>query len=315
MTHRYDFCWLGVEIHAANGYLVDTFINTSSNTRDDDYGGSIENRARFALELLDAVVKAVGANKTAIRFSPWSGFQDMEDATPVQTWSYLTQEIQTNHPDLAYLHFIESREGGHSDEILKDHESLEPFREIWKGPFITSGGFTDPKKAMQRCEDSPNNLIAFGRIFIANPDLVERIRNDWPLNKYHRPTFYTHEIDGYTDYPFYQPSGDDNTEDDRIEQVVKITDQVAVADPTPAVADATTTTTDSAAATTIITPTADTTPAINTSSGTSSDSDTTKQADTKDKNTKIDSKDRETKANKRKSKLLGGNSKVKCLIQ
>jgi hypothetical protein len=287
---------------------VDTFINTSSNTREDDYGGSIENRARFALELLDAVVKAVGANKTAIRFSPWSGFQDMEDATPVETWSYLTQQIQTNHPDLAYLHFIESREGGHSDEVLQDHESLEPFRAIWKGPFITSGGFTDPKKAIQRCEDSPNNLIAFGRIFIANPDLVERIRNDWPLNKYHRPTFYTHEVDGYIDYPFYQPPGDDSNDDDRIEQVVKTTDQVAVADPTPVVA-APAATTDPTTDSTPTDPTTD----INTSSGTSSDSDATKQADSKD--TKADSKDREAKANKRKSKLLGGNSKVKCLIQ
>ncbi|KAI8343901.1 hypothetical protein BC941DRAFT_364928 [Chlamydoabsidia padenii] len=279
----------GVEIHGANGYLIDQFINTSSNTRTDEYGGSIENRARFPLQVLDAVVNAVGANKTSIRFSPWSGFQDMEDATPVETWSYLTEQIQTNHPDLAYLHFVESREGGHSDEELKEHESLDPFRTIWQGPFITSGGFTDPKKAIQRCEDSPNNLIAFGRIFIANPDLVDRIRNDWPLNKYHRPTFYTHGPEGYIDYPFYDLNHDKNKED----QVIETTEQV-----TEPVVDTTA----------IATPVVDT-PAI-----ASSDSETTMQANTKGADTKKDTKDRDAKVNKRKSKLLGGD-KAKCVIQ
>jgi 2,4-dienoyl-CoA reductase-like NADH-dependent reductase (Old Yellow Enzyme family) len=198
--------------------LVDTFINTSSNTRTDEYGGSIENRARFPLELLDALVEAIGANKVALRFSPWSGFQDMEDDTPVETWSYLTQQIQSNHSDLAYLHFVESREGGHSDEELLEHESLDPFRNIWQGPFITSGG-------------SPNNLISFGRLFIANPDLVDRIRNDWPLNKYHRPTFYTQGLDGYIDYPFYTPTtSNDGDKDDDIVPVVKVTDDLAVAE-------------------------------------------------------------------------------------
>ncbi|KAI8344281.1 hypothetical protein BC941DRAFT_408218 [Chlamydoabsidia padenii] len=209
----------GIEVHCGNGYLVDTFINTSSNNRTDEYGGSIENRARFALEILDALVDAIGANKVALRFSPWSGFQDMEDDTPVETWSYITRQIQTNHPDLAYLHFVESREGGHSDVELQEHESLDPFRTIWQGPFITSGGFLDPKKAMERCDMSPNNLVSFGRLFIANPDLVDRIRNNWPLNKYHRPTFYTQGLEGYTDYPFYTP-----TEDDHIEQAIKSTD-------------------------------------------------------------------------------------------
>jgi 2,4-dienoyl-CoA reductase-like NADH-dependent reductase (Old Yellow Enzyme family) len=255
--------------------LVDTFINTSSNTRTDEYGGSIENRARFPLELLDALVEAIGANKVALRFSPWSGFQDMEDDTPVETWSYLTQQIQTNHSDLAYLHFVESREGGHSDEELLEHESLDPFRNIWQGPFITSGGFTDPKKAIERCEISPNNLISFGRLFIANPDLVDRIRNDWPLNKYHRPTFYTQGLDGYIDYPFYTPTtSTDGDNDDDIVPVAKVTDGLAVAESAA---------TDDATADAAVT---------------ESNSETVQQPD--------------TKADKRKSKK---SSTAKCIIQ
>ncbi|KAI8077827.1 uncharacterized protein BX664DRAFT_343583 [Halteromyces radiatus] len=223
----------GIEIHGGNGYLIDQFINTSSNKRTDRYGGSIENRARFALEVVDAVVSAIGAKKTSIRLSPWSGFQDMEDDTPVETWSYITQQLQDNHPDLAYIHYIESREGGHSDEILESHESLDPFRKIWQGPFITAGGYTDPKKAIKLCDECPNNLLAFGRIFIANPDLVERIRHDWPLNKYHRPTFYTQGTEGYIDYPFYTPKDE---QEDIIESTVESTDiasPVVDADTTP----------------------------------------------------------------------------------
>ncbi|KAI8060232.1 hypothetical protein BC940DRAFT_280980 [Gongronella butleri] len=204
----------GVEIHGANGYLIDQFINTSSNTRTDEYGGSIENRARFALEVVDAVVEAVGASKVAIRLSPWSGFQDMEDETPYETWSYITQQLQDKHPQLAYVHFVEARESGHHDEDLVKPESLDPFRKIWKGPFITAGGYTDPEKAKKTVQDNENNLLAFGRIFIANPDLVERIRNNWPLNKYDRPTFYTHEQKGYTDYPFYTPAVAEKATDD-----------------------------------------------------------------------------------------------------
>ncbi|ORX48268.1 FMN-linked oxidoreductase [Hesseltinella vesiculosa] len=195
----------GIELHGANGYLIDQFINTSSNERTDEYGGSIENRARLALEAVDAVVDAIGAKKVAIRLSPWSDFQDMKDDTPVETWSYITQQLQDKHADLAYIHYVEAREGGHHDVELENHESLDPFRQIWKGPFITAGGYTDPKKAIKTIEENPNNLLAFGRLFIANPDLPERIRNDWPLNKYHRPTFYSHEAEGYVDYPFYTP--------------------------------------------------------------------------------------------------------------
>ncbi|RCI02979.1 hypothetical protein CU098_011811 [Rhizopus stolonifer] len=192
----------GVEIHSANGYLLDQFINTSSNKRTDAYGGSIENRARFPLEVVDAVVDAVGAERTAIRFSPGGKFQDMEDETVVETWSYLTSQLQKNHPDLAYLHFIEARANFFNDEA-NNVDTLEPYRQIWKGPFITASGFSTNVPHAIDIAEKTGNLIAFGRAFIANPDLPERIRNGWELNKYDRSTFYTNDAAGYTDYPFY----------------------------------------------------------------------------------------------------------------
>lgn len=129
----------------------------------------------------------------------------MPDDTPVETWSYITQELQIQHSDLAYIHFSVPWKLGKidGDFEIKESLALEPFRKIWKGPFITTGGFMDPKKATQHCEEYQNELVGIGRIFIANPDLVERIRLGLPLNKYHRPTFYTQGVEGYTDYPFY----------------------------------------------------------------------------------------------------------------
>ncbi|KAI9302485.1 hypothetical protein BJ944DRAFT_242317 [Cunninghamella echinulata] len=199
----------GIEIHSANGYLLDQFINTSSNKRTDIYGGSIENRARFSLEVIEAVAKAIGPERTAVRFSPWSGFQDMQDDTPVQTWSYIVDYLQKHVPDLAYIHFTEPRVDHRIDAPVESNsnDSLDPFREIWKGTFIRAGNYTyDYNLAYEAAEKSPNTLIAFGRSFIANPDLVERIKNHWPVNKYDRSTFYTPGTKGYTDYPYYNES-------------------------------------------------------------------------------------------------------------
>ncbi|KAI8078687.1 uncharacterized protein BX664DRAFT_342485 [Halteromyces radiatus] len=199
----------GIEIHSANGYLLDQFINTSSNKRTDQYGGSIENRARFSLEVVDAVAKAIGDDKTAVRYSPWSGFQDMKDDTPVATWSYITEQLEKTHPDLAYLHFTEPRVTLFGDAPIEVKEgekvdTLDPFRALWSGPFISAGNYTyDPKSVFERAETSPNNLVAVGRAFIANPDLVERLRNNWKLTPYNRATFYTPGPEGYTDYAFY----------------------------------------------------------------------------------------------------------------
>jgi NADPH2 dehydrogenase len=194
----------GVEIHSANGYLLDQFINTSCNNRTDIYGGSIENRCRFPLEVVDAVVDAIGAERTGIRFSPWSGFQDMEDATPYETWGYLARTLQQNHSDLAFLDFIEPRADFTVDEYTNKQDSLDPFRKEWKGPFISAGGYTYNTDAALDTADKTGNLIGFGRLYISNPDLVERLRNGWPLNKYDRNTFYSNGAEGYTDYPFFK---------------------------------------------------------------------------------------------------------------
>ncbi|CEP18408.1 hypothetical protein [Parasitella parasitica] len=189
----------GVELHGANGYLIDQFINSSSNKRTDMYGGSIENRARFALEIVDSVAKAVGVERTAIRFSPGNSYQDMGDDTVIETWSYITSQLQKRHPDLAYLHFMEA------DAFLKDKlvDTLEPYRALWKGPFITANGYsTAPDQAIELAEKT-GDLVAFGRAFISNPDLVERLRQGHELAQFDNSTFYTNDAAGYTDYPFY----------------------------------------------------------------------------------------------------------------
>lgn len=193
----------GVEIHGANGYLIDQFINTSSNKRTDEYGGSIENRTRFCLEVVDAVVAAVGAERVGIRLSPWSEFQDMADETPYETWGYIASQLQARHPNMAYLHFIEPRDDFSRKTKNDTVNSLDPFRKAWKGPFISAGGYTTHPELATKIADETGNLIAIGRAFIANPDIVERLKNGWPLNKYNPQTFYGGDHVGYTDYPFY----------------------------------------------------------------------------------------------------------------
>ncbi|CAO3620217.1 unnamed protein product [Cunninghamella blakesleeana] len=201
-----------IEIHAANGYLLHQFISSSSNQRTDQYGGSIENRSRLVLEIVDEVSKAIGDERVGIRFSPYNDFQDMFDDQTLAIYSYLTHQLQTHHPHLAYLHFIEphidlteENSQNHPHPLNKNELSLQPFRDIWKGPFIVAGNYTyDYNRAYEVAEKSSNTLVAFGRSFIANPDLVYRIQNHLPLNKYNRSTFYVPgSPKGYTDYPFY----------------------------------------------------------------------------------------------------------------
>lgn len=189
-------------------FLLDQFLNTSSNKRTDEYGGPIENRARFGLEVVEAVVNAVGAERTAIRLSPYSDFQDMGDETPVDTWTYFTKQLQEKHPDLAYLHFVEPRDDlmPRLDEDIEKRAdlTLDPFRAVWKGPFISAGGYTTNPKLAEEVADKTGNLVAFGRTYIANPDLVLRLKNSYPLNPYIRDTFYGGAEEGYTDYETYE---------------------------------------------------------------------------------------------------------------
>ncbi|KAI8145276.1 hypothetical protein BJV82DRAFT_555901 [Fennellomyces sp. T-0311] len=189
----------GVELHGANGLLIDQFINSTSNKRTDEYGGSIENRARFALEIEQSISASIGPERVGFRFSPWGGQGDVGDDTPYATWGYILEKL---NPKLAYVHFVEPRD----DAVRQSPDwenSLDPFRKIWKGPFISAGGYTNNTDLIKSVAEETGNLIAIGRAYIANPDLVERLKHGWPLNKYNRDTFYTTGPVGYIDYPFY----------------------------------------------------------------------------------------------------------------
>ncbi|KAJ7830663.1 hypothetical protein B0H14DRAFT_3464667 [Mycena olivaceomarginata] len=195
----------GVEIHAANGYLIDQFTQDVSNKRTDGYGGSVENRCRFALEILDAVTRAVGEDRTGIRLSPWSTFQDMGMADPKPTFTHLVSQIKKSHPHLAYIHVVEPRIAGDNDKTDGAHgtEASNDFiRDIWRpNPIISAGGYTR-QTALERAEKDDGELIAFGRQFLANPDLPVRMMRNIPANEPNRNTFYTEGAEGYIDYPF-----------------------------------------------------------------------------------------------------------------
>ncbi|KAJ7155046.1 NADH:flavin oxidoreductase/NADH oxidase [Mycena filopes] len=154
----------GVEVHSANGYLLDQFLQDMSNKRTDEYGGSVENRARFTLEVVDAVVAAIGAPRTSIRLSPWSPFQEMGMSDPLPTFSYVVSQVAARHTDLAYLHLVEPRINGNvnREEVLGAHETNEPLHALWAPrPLIRAGAFTR-ESALEAAESG--DLIAFGRL-------------------------------------------------------------------------------------------------------------------------------------------------------
>ncbi|KAI0076952.1 NADH:flavin oxidoreductase/NADH oxidase [Panus rudis PR-1116 ss-1] len=179
----------GVEVYGANGGLVDQFLQDVSNNRKDEYGGSIENRARFALEVIDAMVKEIGVKKVAIRLSPWGRHLDMRMKDPIPTFSYLIKKIVDLYPDLAYIHVVEPRVEGIEDKIPDEGESSDFLRKIWSPrPYIAAGGLK--RDSAIEFADTKGDLVAFGRFFIANPDLPYRLKHDLPLNAYDRSTFY-----------------------------------------------------------------------------------------------------------------------------
>lgn len=193
----------GVEIHAANGYIIDQFTQDVSNKRTDKWGGSIENRARFAIEVAKAVVDAVGADKTGLRLSPWSTFQGMKMEDPIPQFSYLVKELKKLK--LAYLHLVESRIAGNAD--VEATEKINPFVDIWSGtsPILVAGGFRgdSARRAVDEEYRDKDIAIVFGRYFISNPDLVYRIQKGIELAQYDRDTFYKMKSpDGYVDYPY-----------------------------------------------------------------------------------------------------------------
>ncbi|KAH9476285.1 Chanoclavine-I aldehyde reductase fgaOx3 [Psilocybe cubensis] len=205
----------GVEIHGANGYLIDQFLQDVTNQRTDKYGGSEENRARFALEVIDAVVKRIGATKTALRLSPWNPYSDMGMKDPVPTFSYLISQIVEKHPDLAYIHAVEKRlinadqaQAIASTAEYKSEGAENDFiRKIWssdgKRRFITAGGYT--LETGLKTAEQKGDLVAFGRHYISNPDLPFRLKNALEIQKGDRSTYYSQgktDPKGYTDYPF-----------------------------------------------------------------------------------------------------------------
>ncbi|KAI0296960.1 putative NADPH2 dehydrogenase chain OYE2 [Multifurca ochricompacta] len=194
----------GVEIHSANGYLLDQFLQDVTNHRTDNYGGSVENRLRFPLAVVDAVVKAVGAERTAIRLSPWSKFQRMGMKNPLPTFTTFVERIRDAHPSLAYIHVIEPRMNVYFQENLSndnEHDTNALIRKAWGDrPYIAAGGL-DRGDAIEIVKNE-GGLVAFGRHFLANPDLPLRLKENIPLTPYNRDTFYTPEAAaGYTTIP------------------------------------------------------------------------------------------------------------------
>jgi N-ethylmaleimide reductase len=191
----------GVEVHGANGYLLDQFLKTDSNKRTDDYGGSIENRARLLLEVVRAVAEEVGGGRTGVRLSPVTPANDISDDNPQALFEYVVGQLAPLK--LAYIHVIEGATGGPRDLADRpfDYAALRSAYRAHggKGAWMVNNGY-DKKLAEQALAEGAD-LVAFGRPFIANPDLVERMRKDAPLNVPDRATFYGGGAKGYTDYP------------------------------------------------------------------------------------------------------------------
>jgi N-ethylmaleimide reductase len=178
----------GVEIHAANGYLLDQFLSDSANQRTDPYGGSIENRSRLVLEVVDAILKVWEPGRVGIRLSPGPA-NDAVDSNPKALFGYLLGAL--SRFNLAYVHMIEAPVDGLDFGIL---------RRAFRGAYIANGGYTR-ERAIEALGQGRADLVAFGRPFIANPDLVERFRLNAPLNEPDQTTFYGGGAQGYTDYP------------------------------------------------------------------------------------------------------------------
>src|SRR5471032_295673 len=197
----------GIEIHGANGFLLDQFLQDGSNHRTDAYGGSIENRSRLLFEVVDAIAAIIGANRTAVRLSPHGNLGGLSDSDPIRHFTYVISELGKR--GLAYLHMIEPRASsvGFGDDASVDSaNNAALFRHLFDGPMITAGGYTTAT-AISVIESKLADAVAFGRRFIANPDLPERIRVGSSLNTFDRSTAYAGDAHGYTDYPRLSDAG------------------------------------------------------------------------------------------------------------
>jgi N-ethylmaleimide reductase len=193
----------GVEIHGANGYLIEQFLQSKTNLRTDQYGGSIENRVRFLVEVTQAAIEVWGADRVGVRLSPYGIANGSGEADPMPLYTHAIKSLDPL--GLAYLHFIEPRSSG-AGRAEVNHQNVPSamvlFRPMWSGKLITAGGFSG-ETANAAIAAGHADAIAFGRIFISNPDLPRRLQRGYPLTPYNRATFYGGEEKGYTDYPMH----------------------------------------------------------------------------------------------------------------
>ena len=186
----------GVEIHSANCYLIDQFLRDGTNTREDAYGGSIENRSRFLFEIIEGISTAIGSDKTALRLSPSGTYNDMKDSDPQTHFTYICKRL--NALNLTYLHIIDALEGDikHGANVVE----LSTLREAYKGVLITNGGY-DQERGEATIKNGEADAVAYGALYLANPDLPERFKVKADLNQPDPNTFYTQDEKGYLDYP------------------------------------------------------------------------------------------------------------------
>ena len=194
----------GVEIHSANGYLLDQFLQDGSNQRTDEYGGSVENRARFLLEVTKAVVSVWGPGRVGVRIGPSGTFNEMHDSNPEALFGYVAEQL--NSLDLAYLHVIEPRVAGDVTKENGENEAVVAskfLRKIYKGTILAAGGFNG-ESAEEILVKGDADLVAIGRMFTSNPDLPSRLRNGYPLADYDRSAFWGGTERSYTDFLPYE---------------------------------------------------------------------------------------------------------------
>lgn len=189
----------GVEVHAANGYLINQFLDSKTNLRNDEYGGSLENKYRFLKEVLDAAMKTWSPKQVGVRISPNGIFNDMGSSDYKETFLYVAEEL--NKLNLGYLHIMDGLAFGFHEK--GDPMTLSDFRKIYKGVIVGNCGYTK-ESAQERVASGDADLVAFGRPYITNPDLPERLKNGWPLNPSEDMSlWYTPGPEGYTDYQPY----------------------------------------------------------------------------------------------------------------
>lgn len=184
----------GVEIHGANGYLIDQFLRDSANQRTDEYGGSFENRSRFLFEVIEAVTSVFGSGRVGLRLSPLNSFQSMKDSDPIAWTRFLAEQL--NRFDLAYVHLMRADFFG-----IQQADVVSAAREAYQGHLMVNMGYS-PEEANQVIANGQADSVAFGTGILANPDFVERVKKGAELNQPNSDTFYTPGAEGYTDYPF-----------------------------------------------------------------------------------------------------------------